>query len=525
MASPMRLVRQTDGQYVVIGMRGDLADVDDRTEVEVEGVRLLRRVRQLHLSVRGMYQLPRMCSRRQLDELRVQLTPYPSRPHTVEPVDGHRRSAASSKLRDIVVTHVTIAEGLGVGPPLGVGNRIRVLVCVDATPFFKASATRADVFVDVWGDISVVGQQDRWSTWFAVDGGDDAKCVRAIDRVAKLNNQVIDLEDNVTINLADGRTMGFVVMLTGDGSGMAAGNEKMGCRCWLCTWGSEGGWDGPLEPHPLSSIEERARYGAFLARVVPRKRVGDYAHANCRVMNIFMKRLLSVAHTTYPECHRKIREFIEVVRNEAASLPTQMRLNWRPSKAGQLDLTSSRLFATSQVRRQQLVALVRSHMPAHVMFRGKDTPLYVVILILLDNYAKVHDWWRMKRELTATEMASYKVAITHCGQCWTACKWKVSTWVHWAIVHSHALLELHKSIYFFSSIPTERKHQPFKKDWRHVCPAYRLSNPRASLGGMVHLLRQHALDLGLWVLRVREGNGLQESRQRDNPNQKRPRLH
>ena len=113
MASLMQLVRQTDGQYVVIGMRGDLADVDDRTEVEVEGVRLLRRVRHLHLSVRGMYQLPRMCSRRQLDELRALLTPYPSRPHTVEPVDGHCRSAASSKLRDIVVTHVTIAEGLG----------------------------------------------------------------------------------------------------------------------------------------------------------------------------------------------------------------------------------------------------------------------------------------------------------------------------------------------------------------------------------------------------------------------------
>ena len=101
---------------------------------------------------------------------------------------------------------------------------MRVIISVDATPFFRASATRADVWVDCWGDVSPIsvlcyiylatlalffyhtphwcvmfaGDPKTWMSWFILDGIDKANALTGIDRAGSLNDQIIHLQDNVS---------------------------------------------------------------------------------------------------------------------------------------------------------------------------------------------------------------------------------------------------------------------------------------------------------------------------------------
>ena len=54
---------------------------------------------------------------------------------------------------------------------------IKVVISVDSTPIWRASATRADIFVDVYGDLAEVQQSikrliDCWVQWQECELGD-----------------------------------------------------------------------------------------------------------------------------------------------------------------------------------------------------------------------------------------------------------------------------------------------------------------------------------------------------------------
>lgn len=99
---------------------------------------------------------------------------------------------------------------------------MRVIVSVDATPFFRASATRADVWVDCWGSLALMlvltscnffypqqifhciqwhapsaGDPATWATWFIMDGSDTTSALKGVDRAGLLNDQVAHLQDHV----------------------------------------------------------------------------------------------------------------------------------------------------------------------------------------------------------------------------------------------------------------------------------------------------------------------------------------
>ena len=63
------------------------------------------------------------------------------------------------------------------------------------------------------------------------------------------------------------------------------------------------------------------------------------------------------------------------------------------------------------------------------------------------------------------------------GKLWLALGWKVSTWVHWVVRHSHALGMLHRNFYLFSSIPNERRNVEFKLDVTHCSRAGNFPSP------------------------------------------------
>jgi hypothetical protein len=91
----------------------------------------------------------------------------------------------------------------------------------------------------------------------------------------------------------------------------------------------------------------------------------------------------------------------------------------------------------------------------------------------------------------------YFQLVTRFGDIWAALKWKVSTWVHWVVCHSHALAVRHRNFYMFSSIPTERRNVEFKLDVTHCFKGWKISRPHACTRGFALVLDLAALDTGL----------------------------
>jgi hypothetical protein len=121
----------------------------------------------------------------------------------------------------------------------------------------------------------------------------------------------------------------------------------------------------------------------------------------------------------------------------------------------------------------------------------------VVCRILMRSLHVVHTLWRTKEYLTHAQVVEYERNIELFAKCWHAFKWKPSVWVHWMVAHSTFYVKLHKTIYLFSSVPTEHRHQLFKLDLRHSFQGWKLINPRCNERGLRHVVELDALDQGL----------------------------
>ena len=86
--------------------------------------------------------------------------------------------------------------------------------------------------------------------------------------------------------------------------------------------------------------------------------------------------------------------------------------------------------------------------------------------------------------------------------------WKVSTWVHWTCAHSPYFTQAYRNIYIFSSIPSEKRNSPFKRDLHNSCKGWALLKPRLSrlldLDSMGHVVNMNNLDMGLLARKVQE---------------------
>lgn len=146
-----------------------------------------RRHRQAHLSIRTLKRTIRRCSWRCVLRVRDELTPYRARTASVRPGLGRARVMSWVDLKDILRAQVAVADAQGdlvddmKGP-------LKLIICADATPMWKTSATRCDVFLDCrrtkWGGnvlplpiratTGACGRPANWSTWWIMDGSDDA---------------------------------------------------------------------------------------------------------------------------------------------------------------------------------------------------------------------------------------------------------------------------------------------------------------------------------------------------------------
>ena len=194
--------------------------------------------------------------------------------------------------------------------------KFRIVICVDATPFWKASATRGVVYFDLADSTRSAGKPSFWSTWFTFDGSDDADPLRLADKLGQLDTKVGELQRNGIANPTV--TVEVERFLTGDGNGMCAGHPKLKCACWHCDLAFE---DFAGDNLRFSDFLLSIRWGVFLRSIPPTRRVGDMVHCCCRIVNAIFKRLcldgrISQAHALGP----LLRNLVQSVMQAAAHI-------------------------------------------------------------------------------------------------------------------------------------------------------------------------------------------------------------
>ena len=98
----------------------------------------------------------------------------------------------------------------------------------------------------------------------------------------------------------------------------------------------------------------------------------------------------------------------------------------------------------------RIVNGLRNHFP-NTMFGG--VLLWTPIEVLLRNMCSLYALWRQKTPLTNGQVQEAKSHCHKIGEAWLKLGWKSTPWVHWTVAHCGAVLQKHRNLYVFSSIP------------------------------------------------------------------------
>lgn len=127
----------------------------------------------------------------------------------------------------------------------------------------------------------------------------------------------------------------------------------------------------------------------------------------------------------------------------------------------------------------------------------RSVPAYVILSHLLNSFRALHTLWSTTSRLTDAQVDQYTRHAVTFRKAWQALGWKVTPWVHWVAVHSAELMSRYRTLYLFSSIPTEARHRSFKQDLRHCCLVGRRKQPMRAALGLLTVGNHDALDKGL----------------------------
>ena len=264
-----------------------------------------------------------------------------------------------------------------------------------------------------------------------------------------------------------------------------------GGKCW---WGCPDA-TGMV---PLEGTVNKFQWGAFLRSVCIR--IGDYAHASCRVTNALKKRLIETI-TTWTMgvvgVRRIASEFAHIWSTLLAHVkhvPLADRLFQRTTKAGQFDISTSMLFLTDPKYHVRIVHGLKNHFP-DTMFGS--VLLWTLIEVLVRNMRSLYALWRQKTPLTNGQVQEAKTHCRKIGEAWLRLGWKSTTWVHWTVAHRGVVLQKYRNLYVFSSIPAEHRHKPFKRAVKESMRGGCLRRPRVSRRSLAHVLNMETLDAGL----------------------------
>ena len=178
---PTKIITDTKGHHT-LRLEGQLEDCN---ESEEEAVSLVGQFPMMKISARNLDKLPRTCRRATLRRVRQDLILYQSKAVVFKPSVGRARCGALFNIRDVVEQRVKLhymRQPQGRVPP-----KFRIVICVDATPFWKASATRGNVYIDLTDSASSAGRPSLWCTWFTFVGSHDAAPLRLADKLGQLD--------------------------------------------------------------------------------------------------------------------------------------------------------------------------------------------------------------------------------------------------------------------------------------------------------------------------------------------------
>ena len=163
-----------------------------------------------------------------------------------------------------------------------------------------------------------------------------------------------------------------------------------------------------------------------------------------------------------------------------------------------VDLTGAKVFLSNDDMRSRFLNHLQSACSDQwASYNGRPLLYYACVRLLLGALHILHKHWRSKNLLTAEEIVEYRSAIEKFRHAWVGLQWKPTVWVHWACAHSSFFVVTYKTIYAFSSIPTEHRHQKFKQDLRNTCQAWKFRDPLRCKGYLKRCLEMDALDQGL----------------------------
>ena len=259
--------------------------------------------------------------------------------------------------------------------------KFRIVICVDATAFWKASATRGDVYINLADSTRSAGRPSFWCKWFTFDGSDDADPLRLADKLGQLDAQLVELQRDGSATPT--MTVEVQCFLTGDGKGMCAGHTKLKCRRWHCDLAFEDFGGDNLRP---SDFVLSIRWGGFLRSIPPTLFVGDMVHCCCIIVNAIFKRLCSDGQISQARALGPLlRSVVQSVMQAAAHIPSEMRDAPWPTKDGNFDLAGGRWFARDHANHAKVVQLIQQHVgpQERVVVGATSIPLHAVIQRML----------------------------------------------------------------------------------------------------------------------------------------------
>ena len=168
-----------------------------------------------------------------------------------------------------------------------------------------------------------------------------------------------------------------------------------------------------------------------------------------------------------------------------------------------------------------MIDLVEANAPDQwVTFNGNRCKVVAAVRNLLCHLAAMHSVWSAKKFVEPEELARYQHHLNTFRSAWIGLGWKPTVWVHWVCAHSLWFLQTYQTLYAFSSIPTEHRHQRFKLDLRNTCAAYKFKDPSRCKGYLQRCIQLDALDQGLRSLAL-EPNAERTILQPTNPGKRR----
>ena len=293
--------------------------------------------RRMKFSVRNLHKIPRTCRRSNLRRVHQALIPCRSKPVVLKPSVGQARCGALFSLRDMVGQRVKLhytRQPQGRVPP-----KFCLVIGVDATAFWKASATRGDVYIDLIHSTNSAGRPNLPVTCFTFDGSDDVDPLRQADKLGQLDGHVVELQcSGIAVPTV---TVEVECFLTGEGKGMCVGHTTRKCRCWHCDLAFvDFGGDNLRRSDFVTSI----RCGAFLRSIPPTHHFGDMVQYCFTIVPAIFKRLCSECQISQARALTPVlRSLVQSVMQAAAHIPSAIRDALRLTKDGNFDLAGGKV--------------------------------------------------------------------------------------------------------------------------------------------------------------------------------------